>query len=279
MRTFGLFAGIGGLEYPKKWYNKASEQCVNTPGHGADVATRDELTTAQTFLLFPTSAHRENPVGISVSSERLSHTCLVCGSEFRSYNPTPQFCSLKCKNRSQEALIDLELARNLYESGMTQLEIAEKLGTTQKAIHNIFRRNGIKCRKAAKRVQTGDKNSSWKGGRVLSSTRIKRTRFSASGYWKVLTPGHPNADKHGYVAEHRLIMSNLIGRPLTRQENVHHIDADKHNNHPSNLRLCTVKEHREYHLQLEYLAVLLVRQGKIKFSDEVGYYLAEEGQS
>jgi hypothetical protein len=37
--------------------------------------------------------------------------------------------------------------------------------------------------------------------------------------------------------EHRLVMERVLGRPLTTNENVHHIDGDRTNNDPSNLEL------------------------------------------
>lgn len=41
----------------------------------------------------------------------------------------------------------------------------------------------------------------------------------------------------GFVAEHRWVMSKALGRPLTREENVDHMDGDKQNNDLSNLRV------------------------------------------
>jgi hypothetical protein len=45
------------------------------------------------------------------------------------------------------------------------------------------------------------------------------------------------ATKKGYVAEHRLVMSQELGRVLRRGEVVHHRDGDPLNNHPSNLEV------------------------------------------
>lgn len=51
----------------------------------------------------------------------------------------------------------------LYQSGMTQLEVAIELGTTQKIVWGTLKRNGVQCRKAAKRFQSGAANAYWKG--------------------------------------------------------------------------------------------------------------------
>lgn len=48
---------------------------------------------------------------------------------------------------------------------------------------------------------------------------------------------------------HRRVMEEKIGRLLTKWEIVHHIDGDKHNNHPDNLQLITSKEHIKIHRQ------------------------------
>ena len=87
----------------------------------------------------------------------LSHSsCSVCGRQFKSYNPTPTFCSKACKDKSQEAVFDLDAAVVMYESGASQVEVAEYFCVTQKAIWAAFRRRGVKARLAIKRNQRGD---------------------------------------------------------------------------------------------------------------------------
>ena len=49
--------------------------------------------------------------------------------------------------------------------------------------------------------------------------------------------------------EHRVIAEQMLGRALKRNEIVHHIDGNKHNNEPSNLQIMTQSEHVRLHLQ------------------------------
>jgi hypothetical protein len=68
------------------------------------------------------------------------------------------------------------------------------------------------------------KNPSWKGGRVKTN----------EGYIRIYMPNHPESNKQ-YVLEHRLIMEQKLGRYLTKDELVHHLNGIKDDNRPENL--------------------------------------------
>lgn len=76
-------------------------------------------------------------------------------------------------------------------------------------------------------------------------------RYRNVTYRFVYQPTHPSAPKAGWVPEHRLVMESAIGRLLTAEEVVHHIDHDGLNNDPGNLELIA---NRGQHLALHHSA-------------------------
>ena len=83
----------------------------------------------------------------------------------------------------------------------------------------------VQARLNSIKARVGKKGGNNKGGR----------RVDKVGYVQIWMPKHPNARMAGYIHEHRLVMSNEIGRPLLKGENVHHKDGDIKNNKDTNL--------------------------------------------
>ena len=82
----------------------------------------------------------------------------------------------------------------------------------------------------------GLNNPAWKGGKGITN-----------GYLWIYNYLHPNKDIHNRVYEHVYVMSCWLGRPLERDEEIHHYDGDKHNNKINNLWLTELKEHASFH--------------------------------
>ena len=61
-------------------------------------------------------------------------------------------------------------------------------------------------------------------------------------YKFVPAPNHPNRDTKGWIAEHRLVMSEHLGRALLPKENVHHINGDRQDNRIENLELWNTSQ-------------------------------------
>lgn len=89
--------------------------------------------------------------------------------------------------------------------------------------------------------RSGVKNHNWKGGQALST----------EGYILTHQRGHPNANKQGYIYEHRYVMEQHLGRYLETWEVVHHKNKIKTDNRISNLELMTKGKHNSLHFKMD----------------------------
>ena len=81
----------------------------------------------------------------------------------------------------------------------------------------------------------------WKGGIFINH----------DGYRMIWSPYHPNATSNGYVFEHRLVMEKMLGRFLKSSEVIHHINFNKLDNNPKNLKLMENNKHLELHRKIK----------------------------
>lgn len=139
-------------------------------------------------------------------------------------------------------LADRPLLVRLYDQEqLSTREIADRVGHPKHTtVADALRRLGIPVRSDPRRRLTErsrrklsasssrEGNARWNGG----------TTFDGR-YRLVLARGHGNANTHGYVYEHRLVMSRHLGRPLLRSEIVHHRNLVRTDNRLANLDLFT----------------------------------------
>lgn len=164
----------------------------------------------------------------------------------------------------------------LYESGLTMKQIAEKYPGSTYALKYAIKRAGGEIRpNPIPTIKDGELEtilSLHKSGlgQVAISLKIERSqtfvarvlkkngvaphcasrkahkqwkggRMKAGEYWRVIVePNDPlfcMSDNSGYILEHRLVMARSIGRPLSNKETVHHINGNTQDNRVENLQL------------------------------------------
>jgi hypothetical protein len=149
-------------------------------------------------------------------------TCPTCRKEFRVANSREQtqtYCSREC------SAVNAREARPRVPE-----KICEQCG-------NAFRpRQRSSAGRFCSRTCTYAANRDGKTGNCKGGRGLKKGP-EGNVYATVYRPLHPNAQSSGYVLEHRYVMAEAIGRPLTPAETVHHIDGDTLNNELSNLQL------------------------------------------
>lgn len=120
----------------------------------------------------------------------------------------------------------------LYQSGLSTFDIARHLNCAGKTISDRLARAGCPTRRRGdyKGLNSGPNNANWRGGRSILP----------SGYVQVTSPIH----KRGRDFEHRVVMSRVLGRPLTRDEHVHHLNGIRDDNRPSNLVVLDASTHK-----------------------------------
>lgn len=115
--------------------------------------------------------------------------------------------------------------------------------------------------------------------RAEDGVRMKKKRQHGDGFHVLVRAReHPNASRHGYVAEHRLVAERELGRYLRKGEVVHHINMKKDDNRPENLVVCANNtEHFLAHGSLNACVQKLIETGALRFDrDKKRYFVASD---
>lgn len=167
---------------------------------------------------------------------------------------------------SFDGIKDKEWCINQYVAQQKSLRtIRKETGLGINTIKRWFRKYKVVTRQDDEVIRSQksrplNKNGRWKG------------KYNNCGYWYIYYPEHPNAPPSGYISESRFNAEILVGRILSIDERVHHIDMNKMNNHPENLFVCQNKGHRKTHASFNRLCKTLIERGIIFFDKNGGKY-------
>jgi len=143
---------------------------------------------------------------------------------------------------------DLTTSKSINRSGRSRRvwEACPSCGTERWIKLNT---SGVLCKSCALRQHSfGESNRRW------NPTRKTVTK---SGIRVYIGPDHPyfcmaHRCAAGFaILEHRLIMAEILGRPLQVGEVVHHLDGDNTNNDPNNLMLLPSQAHHSSYTLLQ----------------------------
>ena len=135
--------------------------------------------------------------------------------------------------------MDKATLESLYSALGSVSAVARHLGKPIGTVRYHFVKHGIPIKSGFKSPKTvrryAEEHHNWKGGTFISH-----------GYVWEYASEHPRNQK-GYVQQHRLVMERHLGRQLSHQEDVHHINGDKADNRVENLVILTRSKHMSQH--------------------------------
>ena len=147
-----------------------------------------------------------------------------------------------CANKYQDKEWFVE---QYVDKNKSAAEIARICGCSDGTIYNWLRLHGIDAHK-----NTGNGNGMF-GKRGADNPMWKGGRREHNGYILIRPEyGYPNTRADGYISEHRYNMEKHIGRPLKKDETIHHVNGDRKDNRIENLLLLENRHHVLKHYEV-----------------------------
>lgn len=136
----------------------------------------------------------------------------------------------------------LEEAIAAYQAGSASVRSAKRdFGIPSATLLRHLRLRGIPVRSGGLPGVKGDQHPAWKGGQQIDR----------DGYVRTYAPDHPWPRRGGYVPEHVRRMELSLGRRMTPDENVHHLNHDRQDNRLENLAVMLKGSHSSHHRSLD----------------------------
>jgi hypothetical protein len=195
------------------------------------------------------------------ASNLITHTCQSCGNEFHRKPDKAKlrkYCSPKCLYNARRKVVQVARFCRICATPITAPQTKSRPRNYCSCVCSALgkRRHFEQSCEECKTMFTPDKDGRrfcsvecrdkhWSGGNHPNWQTGRSIR--KDGYVMIKLPDHPRARSDGYVLEHIVVAEGAIGRSLRIDEVVHHLDHNRQNNEPSNLKVMTHSEHSSLH--------------------------------
>lgn len=157
--------------------------------------------------------------------------CLYCGKEYLCSVKTSKYCDVKCsrkfhqKKKVERCKVDEEFRWNKNQKEILRRHEKRQIDAEERKKHSEDQK--LRYRRQRGILSDVDLQCAPKGSGTINK----------NGYRQISKKNHPNAWRTGSMFEHVYVMSNHLGRPLKKEERVHHRNGIKHDNRIENLEL------------------------------------------